>query len=56
MTRKAIVMGATSGIGTEVAKPIADTFLDFTGKFDPDGPSGGNVKAIETVDSKYAIA
>ncbi len=48
-----ITMGARV-IGTEVAKLIADTFLDLTGKFDPDGPSGGNVKAIETVDSKYA--
>ena len=50
-----ITMGARV-IGTEVAKLIADTFLDLPGKFDPDGPSGGNVKAIETVDSKYAIA
>ena len=38
-------------IGSELAKTIADAFLHYTGGFDPDGPSGGNVKAIESVDT-----
>jgi len=48
-----ITMGARV-IGAEHAKVIADTFLNLTDKFDPNGPSGGNVRAIDTVDSKYA--
>ncbi len=49
-----ITMGARV-IGSELAKTIADAFLHYTGGFDPDGPSGGNVKAIESVDAKYAL-
>ena len=48
-----ITMGARV-IGSELAKTVADAFLHYTGGFDPDGPSGGNVKAIEGVDAKYA--
>ncbi len=48
-----ITMGARV-IGTEHAKLIADTFLDLAYDFDPDGPSGGNVKAIGSLDKKYA--
>lgn len=48
-----ITMGARV-IGTELAKTIADAFLERTYSFDPNGPSGGNVRAIDVVDSKYA--
>ena len=48
-----ITMGARV-VGVEHAKLIADTFLTLAGKFDPSGPSGGNVRAIEDVDRKYA--
>lgn len=47
-----ITMGARV-IGAEHAKLIAETFLALTDKFDPNGPSGKNVQAIETVDAKY---
>ncbi len=47
-----ITMGARV-IGVELAKTIADTFLQNTGHFDPAGPSAGNVRAIEGVDEKY---
>jgi ribose 5-phosphate isomerase B len=48
-----ITMGARV-IGTELAKLIADTFLSLTLDFDPNGPSGRNVQAIDAVDEKYA--
>lgn len=48
-----ITMGARV-IGAELAKAIADTFLQNTGHFDPAGPSAGNVRAIDGVDEKYA--
>jgi ribose 5-phosphate isomerase B len=41
-------------VGTELAKTIADAYLDVAFDFDPKGPSGGNVLAIEAVDAKYA--
>jgi RpiB/LacA/LacB family sugar-phosphate isomerase len=47
-----ITMGARV-IGTEHAKLVADTYLGLTEKFDANGPSGGNVKAIDAVDDKY---
>ncbi|MDR3494450.1 MAG: RpiB/LacA/LacB family sugar-phosphate isomerase [Ancalomicrobiaceae bacterium] len=47
-----ITMGARV-IGPEVAKVIADAYLALAGKFDPNGPSGGNVRAIDAVDMKY---
>ena len=37
-------------IGPELAKVIVDTFL--ASGFDPDGPSGGNVRAIEELDQR----
>ncbi|MCM2293269.1 RpiB/LacA/LacB family sugar-phosphate isomerase [Allorhizobium sp. BGMRC 0089] len=45
-----ITMGARV-IGTELAKAIADSFLDLS--FDPNGRSAGNVDAIDAVDAKY---
>ena len=48
-----ITMGARV-IGTEHAKLIADTYLGLTENFDPNGPSGKNVKAIDEVDRKYS--
>lgn len=49
-----ITMGARV-VGTELAKTIADAYLDVAFSFDPNGPSGGNVRAIEAVDAKYAF-
>jgi ribose 5-phosphate isomerase B len=46
-----ITMGARV-IGSELAKTVVDTFLANTGHFDPEGPSGGNVRAIGDVDAK----
>ena len=48
-----ITMGSRV-IGAEHAKLIAETFLDLTGKFDPNGPSGKNVQAIDEVCRKYS--
>ncbi len=48
-----ITMGARV-IGTELAKTVADAFFQYTGGFDPNGPSGGNVKAVDGLDAKYA--
>jgi len=48
-----ITMGARV-IGIELAKTIADAYLDVAFDFDPNGPSGGNVVAIDGVDAKYA--
>ena len=48
-----VTMGARV-IGAEHAKVIADAFLDLTEKFDPGGPSAGNVEAINAVDRKYS--
>ena len=45
-----ITMGARV-IGAELAKDIATAFLAC--KFDPDGRSAGNVRAIDAVDAKY---
>ena len=46
-----ITMGARV-IGPEVAKSIVDAWLD-AGKFDPQGRSADNVRAIDTIDRKY---
>ncbi|MDQ0469270.1 D-erythrulose-4-phosphate isomerase [Labrys wisconsinensis] len=46
-----ITMGARV-IGPELAKAIADTWL--ASSFDPQGPSAGNVEAIDGLDAKYA--
>ncbi len=40
--------------GSELAKTIADTFLQNTGYFDLAGPSASNVRAIDGVEEKYA--
>jgi D-erythrulose 4-phosphate isomerase len=48
-----ITMGARV-IGAELAKAIADAFL--TSKFDPNGASAENVKAITAVNAKYSKA
>ena len=48
-----ITMGARV-VGTELAKTIADAYLDVAFDFDPDGPSGGNVRAVDAIDAKYA--
>jgi len=45
-----ITMGARV-VGGELAKTIAEAFLTST--FDPDGPSAGNVNAIDEVGEKY---
>ncbi len=45
-----ITMGARV-IGPELAKRIAEAFL--TTSFDPEGPSAGNVNAINEVDASY---
>ena len=47
-----ITMGARV-IGTELAKSIAEAFLDNTMSFDERGRSAGNVRAINEVDAKY---
>ncbi|WP_068110958.1 D-erythrulose-4-phosphate isomerase [Tropicimonas marinistellae] len=47
-----ITMGARV-IGGELAKAIADAFLNNTMDFDPEGRSAGNVNAIDEVDAKY---
>ncbi|MDR3537884.1 MAG: RpiB/LacA/LacB family sugar-phosphate isomerase [Acetobacteraceae bacterium] len=44
-----ITMGARV-IGPELAKTIVDTFL--ASNFDPNGPSGGNVGAIDDLDRR----
>ena len=48
-----ITMGSRV-IGAEHAKLIAETFLGLTEKFDPNGPSGKNVQAIDDVGKKYS--
>ena len=48
-----ITMGARV-IGTELAKTIADAYLDVAFDFDPNGPSEGDVRAIDAVDAKFA--
>jgi D-erythrulose 4-phosphate isomerase len=48
-----ITMGSRV-IGSEHAKLIAEAFLALANSFDPAGPSGRNVQAIETLDAKYA--
>lgn len=45
-----ITMGARV-VGAEVAKTIADAWLDAS--FNSEGPSAGNVNAIDEVDAKY---
>jgi ribose 5-phosphate isomerase B len=45
-----ITMGARV-IGPELAKDIAEAFLST--RFDPEGRSAGNVRAIDAVDAKY---
>jgi RpiB/LacA/LacB family sugar-phosphate isomerase len=47
-----ITMGARV-IGPELAKAIADAWLDQTMNFDAGGKSAGNVGAIDAVDAKY---
>ena len=46
-----ITMGARV-IGPELAKTIVDTWL--AASFDPEGPSVGNVKAVDRLGEKYA--
>jgi ribose 5-phosphate isomerase B len=48
-----ITMGARV-VGVELAKSIVDAFLAKTNSFDPNGPSAGNVKAINALDAKRA--
>ena len=50
-----ITLGARV-IGPELAKSIAETFLTYTLDFDINGPSAGNVKAVNEVDAKYTKA
>ena len=50
-----ITLGARV-IGPELAKSIAETFLTNTLDFDLNGPSAGNVKAVNKVDAKYTKA
>ncbi|MBX2882120.1 MAG: RpiB/LacA/LacB family sugar-phosphate isomerase [Granulosicoccus sp.] len=45
-----ITLGART-IAPELAKTIVDAYLEKS--FDPEGPSGKNVNAINTVDEKY---
>lgn len=40
-------------IGAELAKTIADAWLNETTNFDPAGRSVGNVEAIKNVEAKY---
>ena len=47
-----ITMGARV-IGPELAKTIVNAWLASVSDFDPQGPSGGNVKAINELDQKY---
>lgn len=46
-----ITMGARV-IGPELAKAIAETWLPL--RFDPEGRSAANVRAIDALDTKYA--
>jgi D-erythrulose 4-phosphate isomerase len=48
-----ITMGARV-VGSELAKAIADAYLAQT--FDDNGPSAGNVRAINEIDAKYSAA
>ena len=48
-----ITMGARV-IGTDLAKAIADAWLNETMNYDPLGRSAGNVNAINAVDAKYS--
>ncbi len=50
-----ITMGARV-VGVEHAKLIAETFLSLTDKFDENGASANNVKAIDQVDAKYSAS
>jgi RpiB/LacA/LacB family sugar-phosphate isomerase len=50
-----ITMGARV-IGAEHAKVIADAYLAVAEKFDKNGPSANNVKAVDELDRKYAKA
>jgi len=50
-----ITMGART-IGPELAKAIAEAFLDKTFDFDPQGRSASNVNAVDAVDAKYRKA
>ena len=45
-----ITMGARV-VGPELAKSIAEAFL--AASFDPEGPSAGNVQAIDAIDARY---
>ncbi len=45
-----VTLGART-IAAELAKTIVDAYLDKT--FDPNGPSAGNVGAIDEVDAKH---
>ena len=47
-----ITMGARV-IGPELAKAIVNTWLASVSGFDPQGPSAGNVTAIDELDKKY---
>lgn len=47
-----ITMGART-IGSELAKAIAEAFLNNTFDFDPKGRSARNVQAVDDVDAKY---
>lgn len=46
-----ITLGARV-VGPELAKAIVDTYL--ASSFDPNGPSAGNVAAIDQLDTKYS--
>ena len=50
-----ITLGARV-VGPELAKNIAETLLTNTLDFDINGPSAGNVKAVNEVDAKYTKA
>lgn len=45
-----VTLGART-IAPELAKTIVDAYLEKT--FDPNGPSAGNVEAIDSVDARY---
>lgn len=47
-----ITMGARV-VGAELAKDIAEAFLGA--RFDPDGTSADNVRAIDALDAKYHV-